>query len=271
MPLYLSLQRDAKLRVSCYFSGVYLSSLEKSELEEIQHLVKQGQIELLLGTYHHSLSCLFSSDFFKKELSDHRDFLKDEFGVKPEGFLNTHAIFSNELIPTLQKEGIAYCITPRIEWYLEPNIADRIVKSKDQKLSLLLVGSSKNDTDLLVSYLPGHASKHWDMETITASEAVAAFQKEKIYNLPNLVGLDLQSKDLTHLLEKALPRQVLNYASILAPAVLESKNKRLMKDFLLLTSPAIFDLISSPHSIRYDHYISLMNCLADIELKSESG
>ena len=266
-PLYLSLQKDATLRVSCYFSGVYLSSLDKSERAEIQYFVKQGRIELLLGTYHHSLSCLFSSDFFKKELSDHRNLLKKEFGVKPRGFLNTYAIFSNEMTSTLQKEGIAYCITPRIEWYLEPNIADRIVKSKDQKLSLLLVGSSKNDIDLMVSYLPGHASKHWDMETITASEAVAAFQKEKSYNLPNPVGLDPQGNDLTHLLEKALPRQVLNYVSNLAPAILKSKNEQLMKDFLILTSPAIFDLINLPHSIRYAHYISLMNCLADIELK----
>ncbi|MBC6400580.1 MAG: hypothetical protein GDA51_10130 [Ekhidna sp.] len=267
-PLYLSLQKDQKLRVSCYFSGTYLTSLDKHELEEIRNLVKKGQIELLLGTYHYSLSCLFSPDFFKKEISDHQDLLQLEFGVRPQGFLNTIAIFSNDLVLTLQKEKIAYCITPRVEWYLGSDTSYRAVKSKDQKLNLLLVGGSKSDTDLLVSYVPGDASKHWDLETITAKEAVVTFQKEKIYNLPDPVGLDREGRDLTHFFGNALQKQALSYIGTLASAVLKSKNEKMMKDFLALASPAVFDLMSRHYSIRYDHYTSLMNCLADLKLKT---
>ena len=118
-----------------------------------------------------------------------------------------------------------------------------------------------------MSYLSGHAVKHWNLETVTAGEAIAAFQKEKSYNLPDPVGLDSEGRDLAYFLGSALQKQALNRFNNLAPAVLKSKNEKMMKQFMTLASPAVFDLIGRQYSVRYDDYISLMNCLTDLELK----
>lgn len=271
-PLCQALSNDDNLKATCYFSGAYLESLkdQQKELNAIRGFVENDQIELLLGTYHHSFSCLFSSSLFKMEIAMHQELMAQEFGAAPKGFLNTAAIFSNELLPTLLKEGISYTIAPRVTWYLGNQPSSRVFKSKDDRLRLVLVGNSTDDKEVIVSYLPGYVSRHWDMETVMVSEVVAADQQLKEYSLPNPIGLDPEGRDLTHFLGNSLQKQVFKQINDLAEKVYKSTNQELKSALLTLGSPAIFDLISQEYTIRYDYYTSLMNCLTDMELRLDS-
>ena len=270
-PLYQSLSSDPGIKVTCYFSGTYLTSLkDQEELNAISSFVDKGQIELLLGTYHNSFSCLFSSAFYNEEIVKHRETLQSMFGMTPQGFLNTAAIFSNDLLTSIKSEKVAYVIAPRVAWYLGAQPSSRILKSKDGKLSLVLVGESNDDEEVIVSYLPGYVSRHWDLQTLTTSETIAAFQTEKKYNLPSPIGLDTEGRDLTYFLGNSLQKQVFKQINRLSSKVEDSKDEEMKKELMVLASPAIFDLISQEYTIRYDYYSSLMNCLTDMELKLDA-
>jgi len=265
--LYQSLSKDPKLKVTCYFSGTFLESLKErdQEIQAIKSLVANGQIELLLGTYYYSFSCLFSSAFFDEEMSRHKALIYSIFGVRPAGFLNTAAIFSNDLLATVNE--VSYVVAPRVGWYLDNEPYLRAVKAKDGKMGVFLVGDSTEDQDLIVSYLPGFVSRHWDLDTITASEAMEHFQKEKQYSLPSAVAIDPEGKDLNHFMGNTLQRQVFKQINYLSEKIFKSKDEKLKSELMILGAPAIFDLISSEYNIRYDYYTSLMNCLTDLEIR----
>lgn len=267
-PIAKALSENPRLQVSCYLSGTFLEGIAENpeEIEAIKGFVDKGQLELLLGTYHQSFSCLYSAALFRKDITAHKQILQSLFNVTPSGFLNTMAIFSNDLVKQLKKEQVDYALVPRVEWFQGKNIHSRVFKSKGG-LDLLLIGESRHDSELYVSYLDSGTSRHWEVDTIQTQATIQAFEPSEVYNLPNPVGLDPFGRDLTYYLGNSLQKQIFKSVAQLSDQVIRQKNESLTQNLLKLSSAAVFSQISNLAQKRHEAYKWLMNCLTDMELQ----
>lgn len=253
-------------KVSCYFAGDYLSHLSLQEIETIGEHVSNGQIELLAGTYHYSLSCLFSQAFFQEEIESHFKLIEKLFGVKPLGFYNTLAVFSNDLIPTLRKYKLLYCFAPALGWYLN-GIDEVAANSVDSKLKLLVL-SSTTDPKCIVRHFQGESDEPIQLKTIQAKALFKKGKEKHTYVLPNVVGIDANNRDLDFYLGNSLQAQVFETLKSIAQNIKRSGDKKLNQELLPLSTPQLFALLHEDAPNRLHHYGSMMAILADQELEA---
>ncbi len=128
----------------CAFSlsGVFLEQCRRfspKTLDNFVRLVDTGQIEILSETYYHSLSSLFSEEEFKKQVHEHRDLVRNEFGISPTAFRNTELIYSNQIAKMVEQMGYKVILAEGAEKVLGWRSPNYLYSSKNcSKLKLLL-------------------------------------------------------------------------------------------------------------------------------------
>ncbi len=131
-----------KVKFAFYFSGQAIEQMQQyapDALESFQELVKTGNIEVVAGTYGHSLASLHSLDVFKKQVTEHKILMKETFGVTPKTFINTEFIYSNEIGADVAEMGFNLMVTEGAKHVLgwkSPNYL--YANSINPKLKLLL-------------------------------------------------------------------------------------------------------------------------------------
>lgn len=149
---YPALQQiaDSQTPVSLYFSGTFvemLSTRDAAMMKTLKAAVKKGQVELLGGTYHHSLSSLYDRSHFQREVHWHRALIQKKFGTVPSRFFNTANIYYNDLATTLKDLGFVSSFTGAIAWYLGEHKSERILSSKPEiDFDLLLMSSDQGQS-----------------------------------------------------------------------------------------------------------------------------
>jgi alpha-amylase len=99
---------SGEFRVSYSITGVLIEELEKwfpNVLESFQRLVDTGAVELFNETYYHSLAYLVSKKEFREQVRMHGKKIKEVFGVKPQTFRNTEAMYGNEVATLVEEMG----------------------------------------------------------------------------------------------------------------------------------------------------------------------
>ena len=131
-----------KVKFAFYFSGQAIEQMQQyapDALESFKELVKTGNIEVVAGTYGHSLASLHSLDVFKKQVTEHKILMKETFGVTPKTFINTEFIYSNEIGADVAEMGFNLMVTEGAKHVLgwkSPNYL--YANSINPKLKLLL-------------------------------------------------------------------------------------------------------------------------------------
>ena len=103
-----------KVKFAFSFSGQAIEQMQQyapDALESFQELVKTGNVEILAGTYAHSLAALFNKDVFKKQVTEHNKLMKEVFGVTPKTFINTELLYSNEIGADVAEMGFNLMVT----------------------------------------------------------------------------------------------------------------------------------------------------------------
>lgn len=103
-----------KVKYAFSFSGQAIEQMQQyapDALESFKELVKTGNVEILAGTYAHSLAALFNKDVFKKQVSEHKKLMKEIFGVTPKTFINTELLYSNEIGADVAEMGFNLMVT----------------------------------------------------------------------------------------------------------------------------------------------------------------
>ncbi len=272
--LFTKLHKNPEHVISCYFSGTFLNALsqKKDQLNLIAQLVEKGQIELIGGTFYHSFSSLFSAELFNMEIKNHSDKLDELFGRRPKGFINTVGAFSNDLVEPLNHLGYDFTIVPKVKWFQGSNENSWVFRAKTSDMKLLLMDCQHSKTDRASQVIYTDRFENIQQNgcpKLSCSSYIRQSQETPIYNLPNLVALDPSGNDLTHFFGNSLQKQVFKTISDLAPKIIQSEDSEIMEIFLSLSSPFHFMKIdqSSRHEHRYHHYIWLINCLTDLEMK----
>jgi alpha-amylase len=130
--------------VAFSLSGVFVEQARRyapEVLESFRALVGSGGVELLEETYPHSLAGLWEDQGeYRAQIAEHRDLMREEFGVEPTVFRNTELIYDNRIASTIEDLGYAGIVTEGTEKILgwrSPNYVYRPAR-EGSRLSVLL-------------------------------------------------------------------------------------------------------------------------------------
>ena len=141
-PLFKTFKKLIKkydLKLSLSFSGLFLDSAKKYDvklIDEISDLIETGNVELIGGTYFHTLSFLKDKSEFKKEIKTHRKKIKDIFGVDLVSFRNTNFLFYDDLSKILSDVGYENVLVTGDKKIIGDNSSEFVYSSKDKRLNL---------------------------------------------------------------------------------------------------------------------------------------
>lgn len=285
---------ENKTAVSIYFSGPFIELMMEADprsADIIKSAIADGTIEILGGTYHHSFSCLYSIDLFKKEILWHSALMKKAFGCDVNHFFNTENVYYNNLAQTLAKQGFTSCFTGAIDWYLGENQNQRVFRSKDEKkFHLLLVSDDQGaaifdqneiaDHFVLMDCTQLQALGGWKeivrkvsgkTEIVTIDNHLQRSDKGLIYSAKQPITGSYQGYNLETFTKHPLQKNWLNQLYELAPAMMsqpESIQKIWSsfgnKEVLLQLNP---NLQEPDSNVSYDTFHSLINILNDLQLR----
>ncbi len=97
-----------KFKVGFSISGTALELLQKHRpdvIRSFQKLANTGCIEFFSETYYHSLSWLYSTTEFKRQITQHDELIQVLFGEEPAVFRNTELIYCNKLAKFIADMG----------------------------------------------------------------------------------------------------------------------------------------------------------------------
>jgi alpha-amylase len=98
--LDLITKHKGKFKVAFSLSGIVIDQFRlyaPEVLDSFRRLAETGFVEFLGETDSHSLSSLKSKDEFVRQVSTHKNILKEYLGVEPTSFRNTELIYSDQI------------------------------------------------------------------------------------------------------------------------------------------------------------------------------
>jgi alpha-amylase len=104
----------SQFKVAFSISGIALDQLElyaPEVIESFQKLAKTGSVEFLCETYSHSLVALKNKEEFIRQVSEHREKIKQLFGQEPRVFRNTELIYSDRIGADVAEMGFTAMLT----------------------------------------------------------------------------------------------------------------------------------------------------------------
>lgn len=112
-PFLETVSRFPRFRFALHFSGFlwdYLLKERKDSLELIKNMVNSGQLELLGGGYYEPVLTQIPERDRLAQLSLMTEFLRETFGVRPEGLWLTERVWEPHLTSLLHRAGFRYTL-----------------------------------------------------------------------------------------------------------------------------------------------------------------
>ncbi len=98
-------------------------------------LLAHPNVSILAETYYHSLSSLYSSDEFVRQVEQHTRAIKSLTGKSPRGFRNTELLCSDQVLGMVSGMGYDYIITEGSQGIMQTDIApDHALQYHDLKI-----------------------------------------------------------------------------------------------------------------------------------------
>ena len=165
------LAKHPEFKVSLSITGTFLEQAEAwapDVIESFQRLVATGRVEIVAETYHHSLAFFYSRSEFERQVLQHRDRIRELFGVTPTAFRNTELAYNDELAAWADQAGYKAILAegwgPILGWR-SPNYLYRPAGTQNIKL---LLKNYKMSDDLAFRF----SDKGWSEHPLTADRYV---------------------------------------------------------------------------------------------------
>lgn len=117
------LEQHPDFKVSLSITGTFIEQCEQwapDVLDSFKRLVDTGRVEIVGETYNHSLAFFYSRDEFERQVSLHRQKVKDVFGVTTTSFRNTELSYNDDLGRWADQQGYKAVLAegwdPILEW-----------------------------------------------------------------------------------------------------------------------------------------------------------
>lgn len=187
MHTLLDIIRDNKdFHCSISISGVAVEQLQlyvPEVIDLLKKLVETGNVEILSGTYSHSLSSLEDPEEFVHEVKAHDQLVHRLFGVRPTIIANTELIYDDDIALTMQSMGFKCALTEGAKHVLgwkSPNYLYRSITAPELKL---LLTNDKLASDISDRF----NNPEWDEYPLTADKYInwiaALPEEEQVVNL----------------------------------------------------------------------------------------
>ena len=272
--------------LSVYFSGPFLEQLVQIDPTIIKNLKSAKHIEMLGGTYHHSLTSLHSKSHFQREAQWHQKLIKKVFSRKTTSFLNTENFYFNDLTVQLADLGFKTTFASAIEWYLGEKQSQRIFHSRSKEdFQLLLVDQDKGDTLFHNPEVTNHfmqfdrrlleefggwkavLKKTQNIAKPTSLQEQLTKKTSDIYNIRQPISCSYYGTDPDQLRDYPLQKSWLKQLYGLESSIIK-KSEALQKQWSQLGSIGVLKKLNPElDENSYDNYQSLINILSDLHLK----
>jgi len=175
-----------EFKVSLSITGTFLEQAElwaPDVVESFQRLVKTGRVEIVAETYYHSLAFFYSREEFVKQVEQHKQKIREVFGVETSVFRNTELSYNDSLAQWADEYGFKGILAegwdPILDWR-SPNFVYQPEGTKN--ISLLLKNYKLSD-DLAFRF----SNKAWQEWPLTADKytewASASIEDAPLINL----------------------------------------------------------------------------------------
>lgn len=177
---------NGKFRCSFSISGIILEQLEMHAPEVIdsfKELSKTGNIEFLAEPYAHSLSSIFDSNEFIRQVKMHSDKIESLFGRRPTTFFNAELIYSDEIGELVSKMGYKIMMVDEAKHVLGWKSPNYVYTHAYIPKLKLLVRNNKFSDDIAFQF----SKTNWNDYPLTAEKFVDWIEKmpeeENVINL----------------------------------------------------------------------------------------
>lgn len=161
------LHKYPDFKVSLSITGTFIEQAEQwapDVLESFKGLVATGQVEIVAETYYHSLAFFYSLEEFERQVRQHRNRIRELFGVETSVFRNTELAYNDSLAKWADEYGFKGIIAegwdPILQWR-SPNHLYKPAGTHD--INLLLKNYRLSD-DLAFRF----SNKAWAQWPLTA-------------------------------------------------------------------------------------------------------
>lgn len=168
------------------FSGLALEQFSRYAprvLESFQQLVSTGNVEILGGTYAHSLASLRNDVEFKKQVETHKELIKKYFNQTPTTFANTELIYSDSIGETLYNLGFTTVLTEGAKHVLGPKSPNFLYNHPAIPKLKLLLNNSQLTEDIIHRFSDGSWSEYPLTTEKYVSWLVGSAHKSDVVNL----------------------------------------------------------------------------------------
>lgn len=173
-------------KVSLSISGTAIEQLQlyvPEFVEMLKTLADTGCLEILSGTYSHSLTSLEDPEEFRRDVKKHDALIKNLFGLTPKVFANTALIYDDDISMMVKALGFKTCLTEGAKHVLGWRSPNYVYSSAvDPQLKLLLT-NSKLSRDITENF----SNPTWSEYPLTAEKYIGWIAdlpaEEQIVNL----------------------------------------------------------------------------------------
>ena len=156
-------------KVSLSISGTILEQMQAWApdcLESFKRLVATGRVEIVAETYYHSLAFFFSRPEFERQVTMHRDKIREVFGVETTAFRNTELAYNDQLAKWADEAGFKAIITEGWDKVLGWRSPNYVYKPHDTKNIKLLLKNYRLSDDIAFRF----GNKAWEGYPLTADK-----------------------------------------------------------------------------------------------------
>lgn len=220
--LKLIRQTEDKLKISFHISGTSLDQFlmyAPKILNSFRQLADTGQVEFTGGTASHSIASLDNKKKeFKRQIVLNREQIEYHFGQKPQVFVNTDLLFTNQIGETVAESGYPTIFTNGAKKILQWRSPNFLYSGKDQKKIKILFRNEgfSNELSLLLNN-PGNLEKPDQIEQLFAILNTIRPEEPFVNIYLNYIalggiGLDVKQQFFKIFVSKIIKDQTFNFS-----------------------------------------------------------
>lgn len=179
-------QYGDKMHVAISITGTAIEQLQQyvpEVIDELKALVDTGCVELLSGTYSHSLASVEDPEEFHRQVEAHDALIREVFGYVPRFLENTELIYDDDIAMQIAAMGFKGTLTDGAKHVLGWRSSDYVYSSVAVPSLSLLLTNDKLSTDITRNF----NNPSWDQYPLTADKFMgwikALPEDEQVVNL----------------------------------------------------------------------------------------
>lgn len=179
------LYHESEFKFALSITGVFIEQVRwyaPDILEQLKRLIATGRVEVLAETYYHSLASLYSEPEFERQVKQHLNTVKAEFGVTPTTFRNTELVYSNHIAWLAHKLGFDGVLTEGVDRYLGGRPRTQLFSSWGEHQVPLLLKHAQLSDDIAFRF-SDKSWPHHPLHSKTYLDWIRSYRQEEIINL----------------------------------------------------------------------------------------